>query len=365
MIKKIDEIQFEKMPGKNGDIGLITLTRQQVLNALNHTMFLALDENLAAWQQDKSIKAIVIRAAEGRAFCAGGDIRHAYEMRKKNDETLPHFFRDEYRMNSRIHHYPKPFIALLDGITMGGGVGISIHGSHRIGTPRLTFAMPETGIGFYPDVGTTYYLARFPYKMGYYLGLTGVRINYADCLAIGIVQEIVASESLSAILTALSDATITDNESVTNILKPFSISVPDSELMKHRETIEKCFAKNSVEEILHALENESDEWSQQTAALLKTKSPTSLKVTFEALRHAAKMNFDESQEMEYGMTLNFIREHDFFEGIRAVIIDKDQKPKWKPATLKEVTPDMLENYFMPSALRNDNVRHPERSEGST
>ncbi len=262
-------VLFDEMVGQDGNLGVMTLNRPQVLNALNHAMFLSLDQQLTTWAEDPNIKAVVIRAAEGRAFCAGGDIRHAHQLKMNNDPELVNFFRDEYEMNKRIYHFPKPYIALLDGITMGGGVGVSLHGSHRIGTEKLSFAMPETSIGFYPDVGTTHFLSRLPNQIGIYLGLTGVRINYADCLAIGIVQQVVAHDTLEKVLNSLAQSPLPDNQTVTKIIQPFCMSVEESTLLKHRDEINSCFSKNSVEEILQALENYPTEWCQQTAELLK------------------------------------------------------------------------------------------------
>lgn len=344
----ISEILFEEIPAHNGKLGIITLNRQKALNALNHVMFIALDEQLEAWKIRDDIKAVVIQAAEGRAFSAGGDIRYAYERKMANDPTLSNFFRDEYQMNSCIHHYPKPYIALLDGITMGGGVGVSIHGSHRIGTQRLVFSMPETGIGFYPDVGTTYYLSRMPHKIGFYLGLTGARISYVDCFALGVVQEIIAQDSVANIIPALAEATTAlDKDSVSTLLKKFAIAVPSSELLTHHQEIENCFDKKTVEEIVEALENYPSQWCKDTAAIIKTKSPTSLKVTLHALQKAQNEDFDACMKMEYNLTCHFVHGHDFFEGVRAAIIDKDQKPQWKPATLTGVTEEGVEKYFVP------------------
>lgn len=341
------DILCEEIPGQDGDLGVITLNRPKVLNALNHAMFLALDDQLAQWENNAHIKAVVICAAPGRAFSAGGDIRYAYERKLAHDPSLSHFFRDEYILNSRIHHYPKPYIALLDGITMGGGAGVSIHGSHRIATERLVFAMPETAIGFYPDVGTTYYLARMPHKIGFYLGLTGAKISYADCYALGIVQEIVTPDSLEKIIPTLANASLPDKNAVTKVLAPFSIPVPSSEIFQYKNEIEFCFSKNTMEDILYALENSSNEWCQKTAAIIKTKSPTSLKVTLLALQKAEKLNFDACMKMEYAMTCHFVQGHDFFEGIRAAIIDKDQQPHWQPAKLTEVKRDDVKKYFSP------------------
>lgn len=344
-METFSEVIFEEMPGENGNLGIITLNRPKVLNALNHPMFTAIDKQLIQWEQQENIKAVVIRAVEGRAFCAGGDIRHAHERKRANDDNLTEFFGDEYRMNARIHHFPKPYIALLDGITMGGGVGVSIHGSHRVGTDRLVFALPETGIGFYPDVGTTYYLARFPHKIGFYLGLTGAKISFADCYALGIVHEIVARESLTHIIAALAETSLPNHQVVTDILKPFGQSVPASELLQHQEDIAECFSKATVEEIVEALEKNTSAWCQQTAAVIKTKSPTSLKVTLAALQKAQTLDFDECMAMEFRLTCHFIEGHDFFEGIRAVIIDKDQQPQWKPSTLSQVATQDVARYF--------------------
>lgn len=343
----ISEVLFDEITGFEGNLGIITLNRPKALNALNHAMFIAMDKQLQAWETQANIKAVIIRAVEGRAFCAGGDIRHAYELKKANDPSLAHFFRDEYRLNLRIHHYPKPYIALLDGITMGGGAGVSIHGSHRVATDHLVFAMPETGIGFYPDVGATYFLAQLPYKMGIYLGLTGAKISYADCLAVGLVQEVVAQEAIAKIIPALAERALPDKKAVTEVLKQYAVNTPASELLQRKKEIETCFAKNTVEEIVAALENYPSEWCQQTATLIKTKSPTSLKVTLHALRESQHLNIDRTMQMEYGLTTHFIQGHDFFEGIRAVVIDKDQNPQWRPARLTDVTAEEVEKYFMP------------------
>lgn len=346
-MKTISEIIFEELSGEHGNLGLITLNRPQVLNALNHNMFLALDAQLAEWEKKSDIKAVVIRAVEGRAFCAGGDIRSAYEKIRVKDPTIDEFFADEYRMNSRIHHFPKPYIALLDGITMGGGAGISIHGSHRVGTDKLLFAMPETSIGFYPDVGATYFLSRLPHFFGYYLGLVGARISYADCFALGLIQNIVKPEVMPTIINALKSAKIHNKNAVTEILQSFSLQAPSSDLLTHQQEIETCFGKPTIEEILHALENTGNEWCQQTAAVIKTKSPMSLKVTLHALQEAEKINFDACMKTENLLTSHFVRGHDFVEGIRAVIIDKDQKPQWKPAKLAEISSQEVATYFKP------------------
>lgn len=345
MKQQLAELIFEELPGREGSIGLITLNRQSVLNALNHAMINVLDEQLCRWQSQPTIKAVVIRASEGRAFCAGGDIRYVYEHKQAEDAALADYFIDEYNLNHRIYHFTKPYIALQDGITMGGGAGISLHGSHRVGTERLTFAMPETGIGFYPDVGTTHFLANMPHKIGYYLGLTGARISAADSLATGIIQQLVKRESFLNIIFALLEAPLPDNESVTKIIKKFALKAPHSELMAHAEEIARCFSKKTIEEILQTLETSASEWSRRVARTLKSKSPTSLKVTLHALQTAEQLSFSECIAMEKNVTLNFVKNADFFEGIRATIIDKDRKPNWSPPTLDEVTLEKVACYF--------------------
>jgi enoyl-CoA hydratase len=345
----IPEINFEEISGRDGNLGLITLTRQHVLNALNQVMFNALNQQLTEWEAANHIKAVVIRAAAGRAFCAGGDIRYAYERKMAGDPKLIHFFYDEYRMNRHIHHYSKPYIALLDGITMGGGVGISVHASHRVATNRLVFAMPETAIGFYPDVGTTYILARLPHKIGFYLGLTGARIGLNDGVATGLINYPVKEDIFPDIIYQLADTSFAEDAraSVSQVIQSFSMPVDEPSLWEQRDKIENCFNKKTMEEILVALEKDGSQWCHDVATSLKAKSPTSLKVTLRALQEATALEFDSCMQMEYRLTSRFIEQHDFFEGIRAVLIDKDQQPDWKPATLSAVKLAEVKKYFAP------------------
>lgn len=345
-MQNISEIEFEEISGRDGNLGLITLTRQEVLNALNQKMINAIHQQLKEWESANHIKAVVIRAAPGRAFCAGGDVRSVYDRKLARDPQLIEFFRDEYTMNRCIHNYAKPYIALMDGITMGGGVGISIHGSHRVATDRLLFAMPETGIGFYPDVGTTYILARLPHKLGYYLGLTGARISLADCAAADLIDYCVEAEKFPELIYALADTPFENDEraTVTHVIKQFSCEMKNSVLPQKYKIIEECFSEKTVEKIIISLEKQ-DDWGKEVAAILKTKSPTSLKVTLQALQQAADLEFNEAIQQEFRMTNHFLEHHDFFEGIRAILVDKDQTPHWEPATLKEVSKTMINEYF--------------------
>ncbi|EKD70249.1 MAG: hypothetical protein ACD_46C00587G0003, partial [uncultured bacterium] len=252
-----------------------------------------------------------------------------------------------------IFHYPKPYIALLDGITMGGGVGISIHGSHRVATDRLLFAMPETGIGFFPDVGGTYFLPRLPGQMGYYLGLTGARVKSDDCVALGIAQHKVSHECLSDLLNALAQESYHGDAktAVTKIIDQFKINIGSTELRDMQPMLDECFQQNTMEEILQALHHHNHPLCQETANTIVKKSPTSLKVTLRALQEGKYLDFDTCMRHEYRLTNRFLRGHDFPEGIRAVIIDKDHSPHWMPSTLHEVTRQDVEEYF--STLENE------------
>lgn len=339
------DILFEEISGTAGKLGLITLNRPKALNALSHEMFNVLDHHLSIWETSSTIKAVLIRAVEGRAFCAGGDVRQAYERKLSQHPQLSNFFHDEYALNRRIFHYKKPYIALLDGITMGGGAGISIHGSHRIATEKLVFAMPETSIGFFPDVGGSYFLSRLPYKSGFYLGLTGEHIPYQDCYALGLVDEVIQSDTQHDLINALVNSEIPDKMSVNKIIKPFATSVPDSLLLNNKQEIVTCFDQPSVEDILHALHQSKNTWSQKVAKIIETKSPTSLKVTLQALLQGENLDFDACMDMEYRITTNFLHSHDFFEGVRAALVDKDRNPQWKPAKLAEVSNAEVKRYF--------------------
>lgn len=335
-----NDIHFEQLNA----LGVITLTRQKVLNALNHAMFNTLNQILHDCVKTPTIKAVLIRAAAGRAFSAGGDIRSVYERKAAGDVHYVQLFEDEYALNRFIYHYPKPYIALLDGITMGGGAGVSIHGSHRIGTENLVFAMPETAIGFFPDIGASYFLSRLPHQFGMYLGLTGNSIDYKDCYALKIVDAIISAESQNAFIDALRSSALT-HEAIHEIIKTWACEVPAASLWAHKNEVESCFSKRSVEDIIAALEALGNEWGNKTAHTLKTKSPTSLKVTLRELQRGEKLDFDACMKMELHLMHHFLNSHDFFEGIRAQVIDKDRKPRWQPATLAEINEEMLNEYF--------------------
>ncbi|RDI38948.1 enoyl-CoA hydratase/isomerase family protein [Aquicella lusitana] len=343
------EVLFEETAGAGGHLGLITLNRPEVLNSLNHSMINAMYGQLQKWAVADHIKAVIIRAADGRAFCAGGDLRSTYDRFKKHDPSLANFFRDEYQLNRTIFHYPKPYVALLDGITMGGGVGISIHGSHRVATDRLLFAMPETGIGFFPDVGGTYFLPRLPSKIGFYLGLVGARITSDDCVALGIAQHQVPREKLEDIIQGIAEQSFSNDarQSVSEVIAQFATPAKPSPLMEQQDAIRQCFSVNTVENLIKALHECSNPICQESVAAILKKSPTSLKITLRALQEGAKLDFDACMRQEFRLVCRFLQGDDFIEGIRAVIIDKDQTPHWKPNKLEAVSLDEVEKYFAP------------------
>ncbi len=343
---------FEEMPGKGGDIGLITLNRPNALNALTYEMIQLLQTQLTQWAVAPQIKAVIIRAVEGRAFCAGGDLRSLYENIKNHHPGVLQFFRHEYQLNRFIFHFPKPYIALLDGITMGGGAGISIHGSHRVVTDNLLFAMPETGIGFFPDVGSTYFLPRLPGKIGFYLGLTGARLKSDDCIALGLAQHKVPRESFAELIQTLAQQPFEKeaNHTVTQIIKSFACSVNSScSLLEQQAAIDGCFSGETMEAIFQASSHSSNTRCKEAALEMAKKSPTSLKVTLKALEVGRTLTFDQCMQQEYRLVSHFLQAHDLLEGIRAVIIDKDQTPHWKPDNLQQITLEEVNNYFAPVA----------------
>lgn len=340
-----DEIQFTEL----GNIGLVTLNRPQALNALTHSMIIDFYEQLIAWETDDAIKAIIVQGAGEKAFCAGGDIRKIYDERNNTESDIHQFFWDEYRLNYRIKHYPKPYIALLDGITMGGGVGVSIHGNYRIATERFSFAMPETSIGFFPDVGGSYFLPRCPGQTGIYLGLTGARIKSADAAYLDLITHYVPTERMPELIDCITTNFLGANATqvIENLIHTAAHPAGDAELAAHRNDIDYCFKQDGMEEILNALTQRDTEWCSNVKKTLLTKSPTSLKVTLRELRNGKQLNFDQCLQMEYRMVQRFLTGHDFYEGVRAVLVDKDQTPKWQPAELSTVTKEMVDAYFAP------------------
>ena len=330
-----DEVLFET----RGSLGLITLNRPQALNALNRPMCLAIHAQLDAWRDDAAVKAVVIQGAGERAFCAGGDVVTVYHAGKNGSPDWEGFFHDEYRMNHAIATFPKPYVALIDGITMGGGVGLSIHAPYRVATERTLFAMPETGIGLIPDVGGTHALPRLPGALGTYLGLTGARLKAADCVYAGIATHHVPSDRLDALVEALAGG-----GEVATLLGDFDCDTEEAPLEGVRAAIDRHFAHDKVEAIVASLAK-GDDWAQAQAATLAKMSPTSCKLTLRALREGAGLDIAGALRNEYRVVCAIKAEHDFYEGIRAQLIDKDRNPKWQPATLAEVSEAEVDRYF--------------------
>lgn len=337
-----DEALFER----NGTLGLITLNRPEALNALTLGMCHAIEAQLHAWRDDAGVRAVAVKGA-GRAFCAGGDIRALYDTGLAKDDYPYRFYHDEYRLNALIKHYPKPYIALLNGIVMGGGVGVSVHGAHRIVSENLRFAMPETGIGLFPDVGGSYFLSRCPGQLGLFLALTGTRISAADALYCGIATVYVPAAQFGDLETALSKA-----GNLEAVIAEFAQTPPEApSLAQHRERIDRIFSHDSVEEIVEALLWEGDSWASQTRSTILGKSPMSSKVAFRQLREGAKLDFNACMQMEYRLACRFIEGSDFYEGVRATVIDKGQSPHWSPDTLAAISSAGIDAYFAPLGPR--------------
>jgi enoyl-CoA hydratase len=259
------------------------------------------------------------------------------------------FFRDEYRMNRRIETFPKPYIALIDGVTMGGGVGLSIHGSHRVATERTLLAMPETNIGLFPDVGTSYALSRLPGEFSAYLGLTGARLKAGDLLALGVATHIVAGDRMAACRDDLIAHVghLNTLDAIEQVLRHHRAPPGQAEVTARRPLIDRCFGHERVEDIMAALDANSDPFATHAAATLRTMSPTSLKLTLKELRKGASMTFDECMIMEYRLSQSVLAGHDFYEGVRAQLVDKDRSPKWYPATLDAVDDSAIDSLFLP------------------
>ncbi|MEX0839625.1 MAG: enoyl-CoA hydratase/isomerase family protein [Parvibaculum sp.] len=332
------EVLFER----RGVAGIITLNRPKALNALTLGMVRAIHPQLIEWADDPKVHCVVIEAAGDRAFCAGGDIRALYDWGKAGDPTALDFWREEYKLNTFIKRYKKPYVAFMDGINMGGGVGVSVHGSHRVATENLTFAMPETGIGLFPDVGGTYFLPRCPGETGMYLGLTGARLKAADAIYAGIADVFVPSARLATLKDRLAGGT--DPRVALREVAEEEGPAPLSSMQKEIGT---HFSKGSVGEIIESLRADGGAWATKTADIIETKSPTSTLIAFRQIREGAGLDFEDCMKLEFRLISRFIEGHDFYEGVRAVVIDKDQSPKWKPATLAEMQAGDVNGYFAP------------------
>ena len=341
---------------RRGSAGLVTLNRPAALNAVNLPMVRALRDALMRWRDDDGVTRVVVTAAGGKAFSAGGDLRAIWEAGRdgRHEESLG-FWREEYALNAVIRGYPKPYVALIDGIVMGGGVGVSVHGSHRVAGDRFDFAMPEVGIGFFPDVGATWFLPRLAGETGTYCALTGARLKADDALAVGIATHRIPSARFAELAQALCRS-----DPVDAVLAQFAASGKDAPpfpgggaVVAWRAAIDSIFALTSIEDILAGLDaaaagTEAEaEWAAATAATVRAKAPLSLKIALAQMQRGRRASFAECMQSEFRIVSRVVCGHDFYEGIRAVIIDKDNRPHWHPAHLAEVTGDTVDAHFLP------------------
>ena len=344
-----DDIVLER----RGALGIVTLNRPKALNTLSLAMYRVMDPKLLEWSRDTQVRGLLVRGAGDRAFCAGGDVRAIYDARAHPNgaagDYKADFFREEYRLIERIHRFPKPYVALMDGIAMGGGLGVSVNGSHRVTTERSLSAMPEVHIGLFPDVGATRYLNRCPGRIGLYLALTGARIKAADMLYVGFATHHVSHERLAELTDAL--ATIDwrageERAQVDAVLADFHQDPGAPPLRARRSEIDRCFAGGSVEAILDRLAREDGDWARETRATIERASPISLKITFHQMKLGeAGVDIEQALALEYRMTQHVMAGHDFFEGIRAVLVDKDQNPRWEHASLADISEADVARYF--------------------
>jgi enoyl-CoA hydratase len=349
----------EILLGRTDGLATIVLNRPQALNALTLDNYRRLAPALAAWADDPAVRAVAIRGAGGRAFCAGGDVLALYRAGRaspRDREFQAAFFREEYQLVRRINRYPKPYIAIIDGITMGGGAGISVNGAFRIATEQTRFAMPETGIGLFPDVGATRFLNRAPGLIGRYLGLCGVHLNAADTLYCGFATHFVPQAQIAALMAALAQLAWQEGcetRQIAAVLARFASDPGAPSLAALRPAIDRCFAADSPAAILANLQREEQAggayaaWAAETRAALLTKSPTSLAITLRQLILGRDFDIEAALALEYRLACRVMAGHDFYEGVRAMLIDRDRQPRWRPASLAEIDADTIARYFAP------------------
>lgn len=334
-----------------GGVGYITLNRPDALHALNLDMCETILAALRVWAQDPSVHIVVVDHADGsRGFCAGGDIAMLRESGMGDGREARAFFAEEYRMNVAIKTFPKPYLALIDGVTMGGGVGLSVHGTHRVATERTLFAMPETGIGLFPDVGGGWFLPRLRGELGTWLALTGARLKGADVAAARVATHFLPSELIPNLKAQIAEADFSAGpaEMLGEILSRLTHAVPAGSFETHMDAINACFAGDSAEAMVAALQADGSDWALKQAETIATKSPETVKVALRQVRDGGKCEtFEDNMRMEYRIGWRKVQSADFLEGVRAVIIDKDHAPKWAPETLAGVSDADVARYFEP------------------
>ena len=325
-------------------VGRIRLNRPKAIHALTREMCEAMSAALLRWRDDSDIEAVVIDHATGRGFCAGGDVVMLAKSGAGDASDARAFFHAEYRLNHLLFTYPKPTVAVMDGITMGGGVGISLPCTWRVATENTRLAMPETGIGLFPDVGGGWYLSRLSSRVGQFMALTGARLDGAECVYLGLATHLVPQTSLEEVI----DRILKSPSRLQGMLGQAAIAPPEPKIAANLASINRAFASDRLEEVLAALEAEDSDWAQSELATLRTKSPLSCKVSLRLLEEGAgRADFAEEMTVEYALAGRVVQTHDFKEGVRALLIDKDNAPRWDPATPEDVTDAMLDALFAP------------------
>ncbi|XP_070174741.1 3-hydroxyisobutyryl-CoA hydrolase, mitochondrial-like [Littorina saxatilis] len=344
-----DDVLFNAV----GDKRVIILNRPQVLNALNMNMVRQIYPMLLEWETDPGVSMVMIKAVGEKAFCAGGDLRALVEACRVEYSFHKDFLKKMYTLDYKIGTYKKPYVALIDGITMGSGVGVSVHGNYRVATERTVFAMPEVCIGLYPDVGCGHFLPRLQGRLGMYLALTGLRLKGRDVFQAGVATHFVQAEKLPALEEALMELPDASSDlHIGKVLDSFHSQNPIDKdepfiLAPHMEQINDIFSQATLEDIVKCLESDQSEWAEKQLKTLKTMSPKSLKVTLRHQEMGKTMSLAQILQIEYRLSQRCMEDHDFYEGVRAVITDKDQQPQWLPSTLEEVTAETLDRYFSP------------------
>jgi enoyl-CoA hydratase len=324
----------------DGGAGRLRLDRPRAIHALTRPMCSAMIDALQAWRGDDAVEVVLIDHAEGRGFCAGGDVIQA-----STDAAVAHaFFHEEYRLNHLLFTYAKPTVAFIDGVTMGGGVGIALPCKYRIATENTLFAMPETGIGLFPDVGGGWYLSRLEGAMGEYLALTGARLDGAEAHALGLATHYVPSASLAALKRAIA----ADPRSIDRLIADAAVTPPPASILDKRTSIDRLFAHRTYEDVLAALAADGSDWAQATLGTLRRKSPQACKVGLQlVLDGRERLDFADEMRAEYGIAVHVCQRPDFAEGVRALLVDRDNRPKWSPATAEDVTDHMIDTIFAP------------------
>jgi enoyl-CoA hydratase len=344
-MSETDEVLFSL----DGPAGRIHLNKPQTLNALTPSMCAAMHEHLDRWASDPDVHLVIVTGAGDRAFCAGGDVRRVCEVGREDPVKARDFFLIEYAMDAAIVNFPKPYISVIDGIVMGGGLGISVNGGFRVMSEHVMAAMPETGIGLLPDVGATAFLNACPGRIGLYLGLTGARMDTADAIHAGMGTHFVPRERLSSMIASLTEAKYMGDPFaiVEGIVGRFAGDPGPSKLRARQQEIDRLFAADGIEDILAALDGDGSEFASETAKTLRRMSPTSMKITARQLTRHKGISPIEALKLEYRMVCHVLERHDFYEGIRAALIDKDRNPKWDPATPEGVSGSEVDAHFAP------------------